>query len=584
MICPKCNADRSAESCSQCAEANEAKAASPDEALRPPASPDVILQAQTTTEPGPGAAAHNNDEENQRLMPEVAKTPPLREPEERRKSTQEPEPPVVLSPSANVEFAQFHDFLMATGTNNKIIGQIVNNLHPADRPTLFDYLEEIPPPKNLDTSPVFDDAELDNASRALEKQRLLLLVCSDREAARTAGDALLARIKTPSRRLLTFNGLPLDVAVDVHALTRRAKRRNELLILVDAFEGERARNFVDSVFAVGAYGTDNLCGGLSRVRLRVACITSEDSIAGRIHRLGLEQWTVSSARILLRGKFPEDFKSIGARITEQRREGNWSRSPIEFRKQLEELIGNGELRSVIEKGGPLAYTSNAKPVEQAPAEDPDNVLNIAVLYTATFYPNLSAMEFADIVKLIVGDQHALVPENVQQKTKDGSFKMVELKRDKPIIDIWNARPDSVLRENRLITGRDAGRPIIFADVGRGDLLRRQLDEEYGSYVMGQFVMAWDKGLLFERSARIASAVTTLTIEMAINDPDQFGVDWLTGLILRFCEEGSDTKFVLRRASDLLRTMLRHSPLDRVVNDVVQRLLQLGNHHYAFTIV
>lgn len=586
MTCPKCNAELSGDQCSHCAESGSLKQAEVNEAggsattEEGGAQPEDMKRAPNEPSKEPESAGETGDSTPAGA---AAANQSTTESTGAKKGQEGARPPIV-PPSVNVKESELRDFFMATGIGNTNIGRLVTKLQPSDRPpTLFDYMEELPPPKTTGTA-TFDDSELEDASSALDAKRILLLVCSDRDVARTAGDALLTRATTTTRRILSFNGLPAELSFDIHGLTMRAARKNEMLLVVDAFEGDRARKFIDSLFAEGAYGTDRICLGLQRVRLRIACITSEESVADRMSRLEYEHWLVSSARILLRKEFPDDFQSVEARINEQRRAGNWSRSAIEFRKQLEELVRTGELRAVVEKGGPLAETAIVKPEEQSPIADPDNLLSVAVLYAATFYPNLSATEFIEIVKLLVGDQRTLVPESVQQKTKDGSFKMVELKREKPIADIWTAKTDTVLRENRLITSRDVGRPVTFADVGRRDLLRRHFEEQFGAYVLQQFVMAWDKGLLYERSTRVASAVITLTVEMALTDPDQFDREWVTERILHFCEQSSVSSFILLRSADLLRAMLRQPPLDAVVNGVVQRLLQLGRHDYALTII
>lgn len=568
MSCAKCNAEYSGEQCPKCEPPPE-----------PPVTPPEEKGVQEESTVGQQGDDQTPAEDGKEHLPPDDPKIKVKTPDAEKKRSVQPF-------SANFDQSKLRDFFAATGMNNSVIGKAVYNLRPSDRPsTLFDHLEELASPQTTGaSSDSFEDSELSTALQTLETERLLLIVCSDRDVARRAVDTLLPRVKTTTRRILSFNGLPPDLTVDVHGLTRRTARKSELLVLVDAYEGDRAQMFVDSLFAEGAFGKHSICIGLRRVRVRVACIANEDNLAGRITRLEFGHWVVSSARLLLRRHFPKTSAVLEARIAEQRRAGNWPRAPIDFRKQLEDLIRAGELEQVIEKGGPLAVTTVAAPQEQAPIADGENALSIAVLYTATFYPNLSPTEFASVVELVVGEKRTLVPETVQQKTKDGTFKMVELKREKRIAEIWNERTDSVLRDCRLITSHEAGRVITFADVGRRDLLRRHLDERYGAYVQRQFLMAWEKGLLFEKSTRIAAAVVSLTVDMALIDPEQFDREWLAERIVHFCEDGREPQFVLRRASDLLRTMLRHPPLDTLVNGVVQRLLQQGKHTYALAVV
>ncbi|HET8796939.1 MAG TPA: hypothetical protein VFO89_04595, partial [Thermoanaerobaculia bacterium] len=64
----------------------------------------------------------------------------------------------------------------------------------------------------------------------------------------------------------------------------------------------------------------------------------------------------------------------------------------------------------------------------------------------------------------------------------------------------------------------------------------------------------------------------------------FDRDWLSGRVVFFIDSGHDRSLVLRRTSELLRTMLRHEPLIPLVSGVVQRLLQLGRHADALALV
>jgi len=537
---------------------------------------------ETTPEPTPEKMPEKTPDKNAEKNSPAANY----EEEASRKSinpSASPQPDDTPKPFVDITDAELRDVVAQSGTGNVSIGKIIQNLRPGieSPPTLFDYLEELPRPHGV--LPPFSEPELCAALRTLAEERLLLIVCSDRELLRGAGDAFLAHLKTSNQRVLTFNGLPSNMTADIHGLTKRSAK-SELVVMVDAHEGDRAQLFVDSLFPSGVFGKQAICLGLGKARVRVACLTSEENLAGRTSRLEFGHWLISTANILLRQHDPETSVALETRIAEQRKAGNWSRSPVEFRKQLEELIRSGELQSVVDRGGPLAALTIDAPNEQGPIADPENALAIAVLYAATYYPNLPAGEFIRIVELIVGDQHMLVQETIKQKTKEGSLKTVQLQRDRRLIDLWTERTDATLRECHLVTNRDVGRAITFADVGRRDLLRRHFEEQYGAYVQRQFLLAWDTGLLFEKSSRVAADVVLLTLDMTASDPYQFDRDWLSDRIVHFCDRADNLSFVLRRVSDLLRAMLRNPPLDSLVGGVVERLLQLGRHAYALAIV
>ena len=150
---------------------------------------------------------------------------------------------------------------------------------------------------------------------------------SDRDILREAGDALVARVKTNHRRVLTFGGLPPDMAAEIYGLTQQRSAKHELVVLVDAHEGTRAQDFVDSLFPGGTHGKTRICSGLSSARVRVICLTSEENVAGRINHLEFGHWLISAAGILLRQHFPETGPELESCIAEQRKAGTWSRSP-----------------------------------------------------------------------------------------------------------------------------------------------------------------------------------------------------------------------------------------------------------------
>jgi hypothetical protein len=476
-----------------------------------------------------------------------------------------------------------------SGSDNNItaIGKVVAKFGSGPkserRRTISDFLMDLPPTRTPDALS-FDDLELTKAANEMLRERLLLIVCSDQHLARHAADALVTRTSIANRRLLRLNDLPDEIQPDVKALfARRGTKKVETLLLVNAYDGERAQKFVDSLFADLIYGKDVIHQELARAHTTIACLTSTTQLVARAEGMPFAQWTVSSVQMLLRKRFPSSHIDLEAKIATQRKAGKWPRTHGEFQKLVEELLHSGELEAVIQNGGPLADATRNVAAE-VPIADASETLAVAVLYTAAYYPNLSQNEFARIVALLVGDQRTLVTEAVQHRTKDGSFKMVQLQRERRVIDIWNERPDVIMRECRLITGRETGRPVTFADIGRRDFLRRHFEEQYGAYVQRQFLLAWDNGLVLDMSERIAINVIQMAVDATVADPEQFDGEWFCNAIIKFCEGAGESAVAFRRVSELLRRMLSQPSLNDVVAGVLDRLLHNGKADYVFVIV
>jgi hypothetical protein len=451
--------------------------------------------------------------------------------------------------------------------------------------TLLDFVADLPEPRLSDpTSAAFGEHELRDYANALEADRILLLSCSDVSLSRAAVGALIDSIGITGKerqRFLNLGAIPASFTPDVHQLFEGASNPNadDVVLVVEAL-AERARPFVDSLVNDSVFGRDFIRESLGTHRLLVVCLVDVQRFVTRVQDLPFEHWAISSIEYLLRPYFPDRYAELAAKITSQRNGGRWSRAETDFDRQLSALLKSDGLLAAIEMGGPISATDHTAPL----ADGDQSPVHLAVLYTATFYPDLAPMEFARVLTTLLGDEQTTIAEKVPQKASDGTMKVEEMHREKPLVKIWEERSDAILRECRLITIRESNRSVVFADGGRRDQLRVRFEEDYGVYVETRFVRAWKKGLIFDVSDRIAADVIRLSIDMAATNPDQFGRDWLLENLEQLCNGKSDSVAALRRFAELFRSMLAESRLDTLVPAVLERLLQARRHQHALELV
>jgi hypothetical protein len=489
------------------------------------------------------------------------------------------EPPRV---HVEVKDSQFRDLY------NIVLQHVADNgkAEPAEL-SLLDYLSELP--DHLPTDPgirTFLQEELVPHAESLRANRVLVVSCNDPALSRAAVAALLETMSVPgrSRKVLDFDALPAGITPSVsQLLTPSVKVESELVVVADAAGADRAQAFVDSLFSFGGYFT-------SRVRIQKAsdagvwliCLTEPQQIARILSRnveLPFHCWSISQLDYILRQQFPDSHAELRRTIERQRAAGGWNKDSGDFERQLTSL-SKTDLIDAVSRGG---VNATATLVDEIP--DPEHPLHLAVLYTATFYPNLSPGDFRNVVTKLIEGERMLVPEVVHHETKDGTLQPVEMKRERELAQIWRERSDRMLRECRIITSRDAG--VTFSDTGRRDRLRSVFEESYGLYVQSRFAAAVEKNFLFGSSKQVATNVVALSVGMARNYPDEIGVDWLYELVLRACS-GSPGKpgnaDVYQRIFELLRAMLDDAKLEANVAGVLRRLLAEGQHEIAFNIL
>lgn len=493
--------------------------------------------------------------------------------------------------STNVQNSQMRDLSLFVGNNNAIV-QMLGSLQDKqgrEEQCLLDFVVDLPELRSNDwAANEFSEKDLVDHAEGLATERLLILSCSEPSLSLAAAAALIERlgINKKSRKLLNFEAVPPSIAVHVRQLYQRsldAESDGEVILVVQAL-ADTAQPFIGSILKTGAgYSCPEIREGLASHGLLVVVIADSQMFSVLPEGITFDHWAISSLEYLLRPRFPARFAELASKITTQRNNGRWNRDENDFRRQVTSFTDE-ELVAAVESGGPKPASDTARL-----AEGDQSPVHLAVLYTATFYPDLAPTEFARVVTTVLGDE-MVIPEKVQQKGSDGTSKPEEIQGEKRLVQVWNERSDAILRECRLITTREASREgnriVVFADAGRRDQLRRLFEEEFGMYIETRFARAWRNGLIFDTSERIAADVIGLTIEMVTTDSNQFGRDWLLNNLEQSCSASTDSVAALRVFGKLFRSLLAEPEprLNAVVVGVVESLLQTGRHDYALELV
>lgn len=431
---------------------------------------------------------------------------------------------------------------------------------------------------------IFDAAELRLKTEALRMTGFILISCEDMSLARSAAFALADGIRIPpGRRKLLDLHKHADPLVDIHDFKRGdADLRESLAVFIDAYH-ETGQAFVDSLFSERAvWSQGQVHYDFSKKGLSLICLAEPRKLSTRLTaaRRPPPCWQISFLQTRLRSLPGTHAKQLETEITRQRQLGRWASDDDVFCDQIQRCLDDDNLVTVVSKGGPFAEAD-----EELRFPSHDQPLHIAVLHTAAYYSNLAPNEFSHVLCTLLGNRKTLVPETIRQRTKDG-FELVELKHEKPLVDLWHDSSDPTLDKCGLVNSRTEGRGITFADINRREQIRRHFDEHYGVYVQDQFLLAWEKELLFDTSDAIAANVIANTIEMAGSYPRQFGCDWLFDIIVeRFADEAAADLAAFNRIARLLREMLSHPSLaNDVVLALIQKLLATANHQLALDIV
>jgi len=401
-------------------------------------------------------------------------------------------------------------------------GSVVINPPPAPAPkdderTLIDFTKVLPPKSPQLPEFVFD--ELPEYLAKLKKERLVLISCPDEDVAYSAAHALIYGLNLPhdkQRRLLNIDqGSGEDSPVSIHYLSSKRKSKNEVVVVVDATT-ERAKPFLEPIIRANRLLFDTIQDDLRRNKMYMLCLVEPallDDDPRPDDELKFPRWRIQFLHRLL-ARYIEQPEEVERQLTAQRANGLWSLNDSPFYFELKSYLLRRELPAELER---RANTQQRLPEELFKEED---LLSAAVLYVATYFPNLTPPEFNRLVPLLCNDAASRA---------DGNGGTQEH------LQAWWMAPDKILKNCSVTTIplSDATRGVSFSNHKLGGQLKEYLEREYNFFLENKFRDVQKLGLIFSPSAQVAQNAVQLCVEKAAAYPEYYGSGWLAELVTDF---------------------------------------------------
>ncbi|MDX6498698.1 MAG: hypothetical protein QOG23_1958 [Blastocatellia bacterium] len=400
-------------------------------------------------------------------------------------------------------------------------------------------------------------------SGLLLQERILLLSCYDDDIALNAATALAYQIQGVKRELMT---------VDEEGQVNHNFRE-----LIDWLAG---RNAKDDLVAIGTanvclwIATDNtesdapsaiiqsLLSNTGKIRgykqrltthgLCLICVLPPRQIQeykSTKLKAPLLEWKIDFLSPLLEDHGDE---SLAGKIIQQRNEGKWKKDDGEFYKEIVECLRAKNLTTVIEIG------RQASPVDASMASQLFNradPLMDAVLYCATYFPNLSPQDFSYLVELYLGDTTEEVVKRPEPTATQDGTQPVSVVEATPLVLRWKRETDAILRHCKLASVRNENhrRVVDFqVDSLRAHLKEYIRDEHYFFYDFS-FNLLRRRGLLFSPKKELAEGARQLLVEVALQYDAEEAAAWLYEVIDEF-EQLAEAAGLVQEHSDLFQLL------------------------------
>lgn len=455
-------------------------------------------------------------------------------------------------------------------------------------------------PSQLD-APAFPLHDYPHLIEALEEYRLIVLSSFDRQISFWAAHALARhqRFDQYDRRLLVVTKTDeerYDLSLDIFS-RQDYYDQHEKVILIEIIH---AGCFLESLRTESYGAPGSLKKSLHDKRIVVVCATSCEllgaapdgslSISLPFYHCGIPYLYHKLTQYYSRERAREVERDL-LRQREQKLWADFSTTEY-FLREVTNLLGTPtQLEAEIERRESLfrdrptvESIEMLKSVRPADLLNDEDVLRSAVLYTATYFRDLTPSDFEEITCLILGDATTEIEAESQVVNRRGDVQVRRQKITKRWVDLWNESPDRILRECSLeAVSRNGLLQVI--DFSKGYLrqdLRVYLESKYPVRLARSFKILQDSGLLFRQdtSEAIVDNLVRLLVERTISDPSYCNRDWLIQIIVMLrihFEEREDqedpsedflTLLARLRESEILRRHF-YSRLCQLIREMLQ---------------
>lgn len=297
----------------------------------------------------------------------------------------------------------------------------------------------------------------------------------------------------------------------------------------------------------------------------------------------------------------DDHENLLAEIAKQRAGKKWEEDELSFTQQVINYYVNDKLRDVIDNGGPKdpETFAESKLKTTCPVQK-------TVLYTATFFNEITSPEFCRVVEALLGTRTQLMdaPDISRNGTTPAKTKI-----EVPLRRLWDEEKDKIFTELLVetSTSTDSPRTVSLAEYNLADPLRKRFEKYHRFYLMDQFRALQRTGIFFYPSLRVAKNATQLAVELAQLYPDEFNEGWIVALVkcireyygegasdgdqadntmFRFLSKTHPGAFnvAFARVSEVCQRFLEVPQQKNVVPNSLEYLMQTGYQHEVLLLI
>jgi hypothetical protein len=397
--------------------------------------------------------------------------------------------------------------------------------------SLFEFVKPLSPREELHYRP--SQADLDAMVASLIKDRVIVINSSYDEYALDAAWQVIEAMPDSSNRSygsLAFEdtaGKGVDFSPE-KLCEQRPETEPAIVLLIDAFDSQ-ANSFTNSMLG-RAVRVEGAKQNLRNSKLFLVIVVNHEYATEKILSQpkrsygSLPYWHIPFLEPFFQTWFPDDEQLL-AELTKQRGSGKWEKDESSFTKQVLNYHANDILRDVINNGGPKDPDSSAESMLKS--ADP---VKKTVLYTATFFNEITSPEFCRVVESLLGSRTMLKNSDISTNGATPAPTKIAV----PLRSIWDEEKDEIFTDLLVetSTATDSPRTVSLSEFNLAEPLRKLFEKRHRFYLIDQFKALQQTGIFFYPSLRLARNTTQLAVDLAHLYPDEFNEGWIVTLVMR----------------------------------------------------
>jgi hypothetical protein len=488
-------------------------------------------------------------------------------------------------------------------------------------------------PKDLFENQTFKITdELQEKINELKEKRIILLSCLDDDVLNRITDTIIQQSEFDDyeKRILRFTGREYENKLDLDIFTKEKIGKGEKLIVV--IEINQQNRFLDSLFIhknsspklnqkvtvdnLNNNSTILICRINSKVYKNISEINMSESYFIYWNISFLNYWLHLS--LLIKGK---EIDRLNKLITKQRECGLWGdKNDNEFYDTLikyfsrgqEHLLENIKIREDILNNGKInEFINNQKKYKITDLFKKGKEIDKLVLYCATYFSGLTPVDFEKILIILSKDINETIIIESKIQTESGEEKTIKKEKEIESIKFWKEDSDEILEKCNLeiIEENNSTLIIDFSEPYMRKEMKNYLRTKH-FFIKKQFDKIRKSGILFDFSISdgLVNNLTSMLAKMTIDNPTQYGENWLFNLIGKLWNYlniddipvNNDIEQFIKimakietekwkqpfydRLYRLIREMLNHNQLKDTIAKFCNRLIEIKQNYVLLNLV